>query len=80
MNCPDVQLQIEADGGHADVIPVLGQRATRQRKLIYDILMTSDDHLDVETLSVGAGHRFPCQPLHGVPDHFVLQVSTWWTS
>jgi len=50
MNCPDVQLQIEANGGHADVIPVLGQRATRQRKLIYDILRTSDDHLDVETL------------------------------
>ena len=30
--------------------PVLGQRSTRQRKLICDILAASTEHLDVETL------------------------------
>ncbi|MCC6485744.1 MAG: transcriptional repressor [Armatimonadetes bacterium] len=32
------------------VPPVLGQRSTRQRKLIYDILKSSNDHLSVEDL------------------------------
>lgn len=50
MITPDIHLHIEADEDFPDVVPVLGQRSTRQRKLIYDILRSSDEHLDVETL------------------------------
>ncbi|MGQ9808964.1 MAG: Fur family transcriptional regulator [Armatimonadota bacterium] len=49
MDCPDIQLEIKTDR-RDEAVPVLGQRATRQRRLIYDILRSSDEHLDVETL------------------------------
>lgn len=35
---------------HDAAPPVLGQRSTRQRKLIYDILKATHEHLDVESL------------------------------
>lgn len=50
MKCPDLQLEVHNGNGASVEVPVLGQRATRQRKLIFDILQSSDEHLDVETL------------------------------
>ncbi len=50
MSCPDIQLEFHPEDVAPDTAPVLGQRATRQRRLIYDILKACDDHVDVETL------------------------------
>ncbi len=54
MECPRIRLTLKSDNGrksaaHATA-PALGQRATRQRKLIFDILSSTEEHLDVESL------------------------------
>ena len=50
MDCPDFRIQTKADEVCSEAAPNLGQRATRQRRPIFDILRNSDEHLDVESL------------------------------
>lgn len=50
MHCPDLKIAPRNGSGAPEAAPVLGQRVTRQRRLIFEILRSSDDHLDVETL------------------------------
>lgn len=50
MNCPEIKVAERVYTNGSTPAPALGQRATRQRKLIFDILMASPEHLDVETL------------------------------
>lgn len=54
MDCPDLRVSVKSDNGKQSsatvAAPALGQRATRQRKLIFDILRSTEDHLDVESL------------------------------
>lgn len=54
MECPKIRLTLKSDNGKKSAAhvtaPALGQRATRQRKLIFDILRSTEDHLDAESL------------------------------
>lgn len=50
MSCPEIHVAQKNGKAAHEAPPVLGQRATRQRRLIYDILRQSNEHMDVETL------------------------------